>query len=142
MVVLGIVPLLLLPLRSSSEPVSPINIFAGCRLNIKKPKHAPHSTHPKTVISSIPYFAAITDRHAMIIIEIDAPSPSIPSVRFIAFVAASITNIANGIYMSTGIGISSFSIGIIVPVPKPCFIKYNAYAIDMISSPYYFVDCF
>lgn len=122
--------------------MSPMNIFAGCKLNIKNPKHAPHSTHPKTVISSTPYFAAITERHAMIIIEIDAPNPSIPSVRFTAFVAASIAKIANGIYISTGIGISSFSIGSIVPVPNPCFIKYSAYAIDIIRSPNYFVCWF
>lgn len=140
MAFLGIVPLLLLLLRKSSEPVSPMNIFAGCRLNIKNPKHAPHSTQPKTVISNTPYFAAITDRQAIIIIEIDAPSPSIPSVKFTAFVAANITNIANGIYINTGIGISIFSIGIIVPVPSPCFIRYSAYAIDIIRSPHYFVS--
>ena len=123
MAFLGIMPLLLLLLRRRSEPVSPINIFAGCKLNIKNPKHAPHNTQPRTVISSIPYLAAITERHAIIIIDMDAPNPSIPSVRFTAFVAASITNIANGIYISTGIGISDFSIGSIVPVPKPCFIR-------------------
>lgn len=135
-------PLLLLLLRRRSEPVSPMNIFAGCRLNIKNPKHAPHSTQPNTVISSMPYLAAMTDRHAIIIIEMDAPNPSIPSVRFTAFVAASITNIANGIYISTGIGSSIFSIGIIVPVPKPCLIRYNAYTIDIMSSPNYFVSWF
>ena len=83
-------------LRRSKDPVSPIKIFAGCKLNIKKPRHAPHKTEPSTAISGMLYFIAITERHAIIIIEIEAPSPSIPSVRLTAFVPASITKIANG----------------------------------------------
>ncbi len=77
--------------------MSPIKIFAGCKLNIKNPRHAPQREHPIITISCTPCFAAITERHAIIIIEIEAPNPSIPSVKFTAFVAASITNIANGI---------------------------------------------
>lgn len=84
-------------LRSKSEPVSPINILAGCKLNIKNPKQAPQRVHPITTISVIPCFAASTERHAIIIIDMEAPSPSIPSVKFIALVAASITKIAKGI---------------------------------------------
>lgn len=111
-------------------------------MKIKNPRHAPHNTEPIVAISVTLYFAAITERHAIIIIDIDAPSPSIPSVKLIAFVAASITNITNGIYNKAGNIISFFNPGIIVPVPIPTLIKYNAYIIDIISKPDYFVNRF
>lgn len=111
-------------------------------MKIKNPRHAPHNTQPIVAISSTLYLAAITERHAIIIIEIDAPSPSIPSVKLIAFVAASITNITKGIYSKAGNIISFFSPGIIVPVPIPVLIKYNAYITDIISKPYYFINRF
>ena len=83
--------------------MSPINTFAVFRLNIKNPKHAPIIILPKTVISFTSSIIAITVKHAVIIAETDVLSPSIPSVRFTAFVVASITNITNGIYKLIGI---------------------------------------
>lgn len=135
-------PLQLLHLRRSKDPVSPINIFAGCKLNIKNPKQAPHKIDPKSEISNISYLTAITVRQAIIIIDIEAPSPSIPSVKFTAFVAASITKITNGIYKNAGNIISNFSPGIIVPVPTPILIKYNAYITEIISNPKHFISWF
>lgn len=66
-------PLLLLLLQEEASRVSPINIFAGCKLNIKNPKQAPQRSAPSTVISTTLYFAEITERHAIIIIEVEAP---------------------------------------------------------------------
>lgn len=39
---------------SRSEPVSPINIFAGCKLNNKNAKHIPIKLAPNTTISFTP----------------------------------------------------------------------------------------
>ena len=81
----------------SSEPVSPINTFAGCKLNIKKPKIVPITTLPNTDISGCPNNIPIIVKQVIIIaLTLDA-KPSIPSVRLIAFVVAKITTIANGI---------------------------------------------
>lgn len=120
---------------SKSEPVSPINIFAGCKLNIKNPRHAPQSVSPIKAISYTPLFIAIIDNAAIIIIETLLANPSIPSVKFTAFVAASITNIINGRYIKSGNFISILSPGIIVSVPIPIFIIYNANITDIAKSP-------
>ena len=67
--------LLQLHLRSSSEPVSPINTFAVFKLNIKNPKHAPTIMLPKTTISFISRIIAITVKHVVIIAEIEVLKP-------------------------------------------------------------------
>ena len=38
-------------LRNNREPVSPINTFAGCKLNIKKPRTEPITMLPNIEIS-------------------------------------------------------------------------------------------
>ena len=102
---------------NNNEPVSPINTLAGCRLNIKNPNTAPTTTLPKIPISSIPNNIPIIVKHVIIIAETLEDNPSIPSVKFIAFVVAKITIIANGIYKYTGIDMYCFIIGIYVSVP-------------------------
>ena len=74
-------------LRNNSEPVSPINTFAVFKLNIKNPKHAPIIMLPKTIISFTSNIIAITVKHVVIIADTDVLSPSIPSVKFTAFVS-------------------------------------------------------
>ncbi len=94
--------LLKLLLRSNNDPVSPIKTFALFKLKIKNPKHAPIIILPKTITSFISSIIAITVKQVVIIAEIDVLSPSIPSVKFTAFVVPSITNITNGIYKLIG----------------------------------------
>ena len=112
-----------------------MKIFAGCKLNIKNPKHAPHKLNPKTAISYFPYFIAITERQAIIIIDILLARPSIPSVKLTALVVPSITNIIKGIYRIIGIFIITFIPGIKVSVPTPVLIRNNAYITDIASNP-------
>ena len=118
---LNIKPLQQLLLRSSNEPVSPINTLAVFKLNIKNPKHEPTIILPNTITSLTSKIIAITVKHVAIIADILVLNPSIPSVRFIAFVVPNITNITKGINVS---------------VPK-CIplVKYNVYATEIISSP-------
>lgn len=89
----NIKPLQQLLLRSNNEPVSPINTLAVFRLNIKNPKHDPTIILPKTITSFTSKIIAITVKHVAIIADILVLNPSIPSVKFIAFVVPSITNI-------------------------------------------------
>lgn len=103
---------------SKSEPVSPINTFAGCKLNIKKPKHAPINIVPNIVISFTPNIIPITVRHVIIIVVTLVESPSIPSVKLTAFVVANITTTANGIYSHIGRLIDVLKNGMYVSVPK------------------------
>ena len=83
-------------LRNNREPVSPINTFAGCKLNIKNPKTDPITILPNTETSVTPLNIPITVRHVIIIVDTLEDNPSIPSVKFIAFVVAKITHIAAG----------------------------------------------
>ena len=83
-------------LRNNREPVSPINTFAGCKLNIKKPSTEPITMLPNIEISVKLYCIPIV-KQVIIIAETLDESPSIPSVKFIALVVANITIIANGI---------------------------------------------
>ena len=113
------------------------------RLNIKKPKHAPTIMLPNTTISLTSKIIAITVKQVVIIAETLVLSPSIPSVKFTAFVVPSITKIANGIYARTGNTISFFEKGIIVVVPKfTPFSKYSVNSTAIISSPSIFSDGF
>ena len=121
---------------NASEPVSPINTLAVFRLNIKNPKHDPTIILPKTITSFTSKIIAITVKHVAIIADILVLNPSIPSVKFIAFVVPSITNITKGIYKSIGNTIYFLAKGINVSVPK-CIplVKYNVYATEIISNP-------
>ena len=61
---------------------------------------------------------------------------STPSVKFIAFVVASITRIANGTYMYKGNNTSLFHRGIIMSVTLCVFlIMHTMYIIEIISNP-------
>ena len=86
----------------SNEPVSPINTLAGCKLNIKNPNIAPITQLANTDTSGIPKIIPITARHVIIIALTLDDKPSIPSVKFTAFVVANITIMANGIYIYIG----------------------------------------
>ena len=132
----NIKPLQQLLLRSNNEPVSPINTLAVFRLNIKNPKHDPTIILPKTITSFTSKIIAITVKHVAIIADILVLNPSIPSVKFIAFVVPSITNITKGIYKSIGNTIYFLAKGINVSVPSfnPS-IRYNTYATDITSNP-------
>ena len=73
------------------EPVSPINVFAGLKLNGIKPIKAP----AKAVINIIaiigePFNAKIINNDIQAITEIPEDKPSNPSIRFIAFVIPTI----------------------------------------------------
>ena len=81
---------------SIREPVSPIITLDGYKLNNKNPKHAPDSALPNKVTSLQSKIIAITVRQVKIIVVTLLDKPSIPSVKLIAFVVASITKIANG----------------------------------------------
>ena len=68
---------------------------------------------------------------------------STPSVKFIAFVVASITRIANGTYMYNGNNTSLFHIGIIISVMLCVFfIIHIIYIIEIISRPIILYDGF
>ena len=67
-------------------------------MKIKNPRHAPTIILPNTIISFISKIIAITVKHVTIIAETLVLNPSIPSVKFTAFVVPNITNMANGIY--------------------------------------------
>lgn len=87
---------------SISEPVSPINIFAGFKLNNKNPKQVPITILPNTTISFISNIIPITVKQVKIIAVTLVANPSIPSVRLIALEVASNTSIPNGIYNHIG----------------------------------------
>ena len=59
----------------------------------------------------------MTVKNVIIIAVTLVANPSIPSVKFIAFVIASITNIANGTYTHTGNSIYTLKNGMYVAVP-------------------------
>ncbi len=82
----------------NNEPVSPIITFAGFKLNIKNPKILPTAILPRIATSPTPLNIAITVKQVIIIAHTLDDKPSTPSVKFIAFVVASITKISNGIY--------------------------------------------
>ena len=106
--------------------VSPIKTLAVFKLNIKNPKQAPTIMLPKTIISFTSKTIAITVRHVVIMADILVLKPSIPSVKFIALVVPSITNITKGIYKSIGSTMYFLANGINVSVPKCIpFVKYN-----------------
>ena len=68
------------------EPVSPINIFAGLKLNGKNPKHEPISAIPKIAIEYSPTLIDINTSDIDIIADTPAANPSRPSIKFTAFV--------------------------------------------------------
>ena len=121
---------------NSSEPVSPINTFALFKLNIKNPKHVPHTILPSMMISFTSNIIAIIVIVVIITSVTDVANPSTPSVKFIAFVVASITNIVKGMYISNGSVIVVLKNGISISVPSPSmFSRYITNKIDIMSNP-------
>ena len=69
------------------EPVSPINVFAGVKLNGKNPTNAPANAVINTMdINDEPFNTNITSSDIADIIDIPDDNPSNPSIKFIAFV--------------------------------------------------------
>lgn len=83
--------------RSASEPVSPINTFAGYMLNNKNPIVLPKTIEENADISLFPSLIDAITKNIIIIAVTPAAKPSNPSVRFKLFVHASIINTAHGI---------------------------------------------
>ena len=77
---------------SASEPVSPINTFAGYPLNNKNPRVEPVTTAENPVSALSPAIIDIQVKKIIIIVVTLAAKPSKPSVRFKLFVQASIIN--------------------------------------------------
>ena len=83
---------------------------------------------PKTITSFTSKIMAITVKHVAIIADMLVLNPSIPSVRFIAFVVPSITNITKGMYKSIGSTTYFLAKGIKVDVGiKPSSNSSNIY---------------
>ena len=92
--------------------------------------------HPKNVTSNFPNITPITVKAVIIIVVTLVANPSIPSVKFTAFVVPNNTNIANGIYNHIGILINCFIIGIYVSVPFGTnFTIYIVYNTAIINNP-------
>jgi hypothetical protein len=73
------------------DPVSPINVFAGVKLNGKNPTKAPAKAVTNTIeINGEPFKTNITNNEIADITEIPDDKPSNPSIRFIAFVTPTI----------------------------------------------------
>ncbi len=72
---------------SASEPVSPINTFAGCALNTRNPKTAPTTATQKIAALNWSIVEANTANAPNAIAAVPARRPSRPSVRFTAFEA-------------------------------------------------------
>ena len=73
------------------EPVSPINVFAGLKLNGKNPVKLPANAVIKIIAINGESFKEniiIKERHAIKVIPED--NPSSPSIRFIALVIPTI----------------------------------------------------
>ena len=64
------------------EPVSPMKIFAGFRLNAKNPKAPPARVAAARVKLILSVFRAMKRKKTPITPETDEASPSIPSVKF------------------------------------------------------------
>ena len=80
----------------NSEPVSPINIFAGLKLNGKKPI-APPASATRRIVDVISFdIYAIKERVMADIAEIPAASPSSPSIKLTVFVIPTIQNTVSG----------------------------------------------
>ena len=72
----------------ASEPVSPINIFAGKALNFKNPSKAPAKAIAKTATSKFCVLKPTIAKKVNTIIVTEVASPSTPSVKFTALVTA------------------------------------------------------
>ena len=68
------------------EPVSPINILAGCQLKIRNPIQAPMATIERTESSALYVIFATKTKNISTGIVTPVASPSIQSVKFTALV--------------------------------------------------------
>lgn len=73
------------------EPVSPIKVFAGAKLNGKNPTKAPaNAVINKMEISGEPFKTNIINKETADITEIPVDRPSSPSIKLMAFVTPTI----------------------------------------------------
>ena len=73
------------------EPVSPIKVFAGVKLNGKNPTSAPANAVISTIdTNGEPFKTNITNNEIADITDIPEDNPSSPSIRFIALVTPTI----------------------------------------------------
>ena len=76
------------------EPVSPINVLAGAKLNGKNPTNAPANAVINTIaIIGEPFNTNIISKDIADITDIPDDNPSNPSIKLIAFVTPTIHNI-------------------------------------------------
>ena len=69
------------------DPVSPINVFAGAKLNGKNPTNAPANAVINTIdINGEPFNTNIINNDTADITDIPDDNPSNPSIKLIAFV--------------------------------------------------------
>lgn len=69
---------------SASEPVSPMNTFAGCALKTKKPRSAPTTATAKMDTSNCDWYHARTANAPKATEAVPETRPSRPSVRLTA----------------------------------------------------------
>ena len=80
----------------SNDPLSPIKTFAGCQFKIKKAKITDISKALQTIRVLSLFINPITNIADKIIAEIEPAKPSNPSLKFTAFVKATIAKKVNG----------------------------------------------
>ena len=127
------------------EPVSPINVFAGVKLNGKNPTSAPARAVINTIeINDDPFNTNITNNDIADIIDIPEDNPSSPSIKFIAFVTITIHAIVINTDVISCIS-GKFKNGSVIPsilipditihiAPKSCPINFVIGLIVFISS--------
>ncbi len=71
---------------NDSDPLSPINIFAGFQLKNKNARSVTVKNEDNEISNSSPFSIPIAKKVTNITMDIDAASPSSPSIRFKAFV--------------------------------------------------------
>ena len=110
-----ILKLQLMKILKKFEPVSPINVFAGVKLNGKNPTKAPAKAVINTIdINDEPFNTNITNNDIADITDIPDDNPSSPSIKFIAFVTIIIHAIVSNIDVISCIS-GKFTNGNVIP---------------------------
>ncbi len=81
----------------NNEPVSPINIFAGVILNLKKPMIAPTIASETAANSYCLIYINNAANVPLVIIPVVAASPSIPSIKLKALTTNKMIKIDNAV---------------------------------------------
>ena len=102
------------------EPVSPINVLAGAKLNGKNPTNAPAIAVINNIeISGDPFNTNIINNDTADITEIPADSPSNPSIKLIALVTPTIQPIVNAIENASFSSLVGKNSGVISSILMP-----------------------